>query len=388
MPKYSILTLFAIFITSSKAQTQLNQSNIDSLSYTYYMNGEWKNLLVLGKQAQKLGIEGYWLNLRVAFAAKILQKPFLSQHYYNRNLKQFPNDLITLPLAYENQLAISQYSQALRLQSKLKKDSVLNILYPKRPVFHLVHIEYGIKQCSNDSFYKPLHYGQVGVGFRINRIAFYNALSSISQQTYFGTTQQYQYYVSASIPIKYDITITPAYHYLSYTINTNIPFIPDSVKNVKSYVVGGSVSKVVRSFILGLGFYRSNMNFTFQNQIQPTVTWYPFSNTRLSIAALGNYLAENNKLTGSTMVNYAPIAKLNLTGGYLLANVRYFTEQNGYLVNNSFDITRDRWLASVSYNITPALSVYGVYLHEQRTIPILERKYQNNMGVLGIKTTF
>lgn len=383
-----ILIVFLLNTIIAGAQTELNEYKVDSLSYDYYINGEWHALLLLAKQAKQQHITSYWLNLRAAFAAQVLNKPFVSLHYYEQNLKQFPNDPITLPLAYQTQLQIGQYSQGLRLHAKLAKDSTLAQLYPKRPPIHLAHVEYGIKQCTDDSLYKPMHYTQFGFGFRVKSIAFYNALSYLNQSTYFGNTQQYQYYLSASIPFPLGITATPVYHFVSYQIEATNFAIPDSVKQGRPHVVGGAISMLVKNMVVGVGFYHSNMNFTFQNQIQPSITWYPFNNTRLSIAALGNYLLESKKMSGSLLFNCEAVRKVNLSGGYLLANVRYFTEQNGYLVNNSFDITNNRWLISLMYNITPKLSIYGVYLHEKRTLPIAERPYQNNMGVLGFKTLF
>lgn len=370
------------------AQFDRQQAELDSLTYEQYIKGDWKALLRAVNKAIADKQDFPILNVRGAIAATALNKPYKEQYFLQRSINDYPNDPMALPLLYLNYLAIGQYPQALRANKQLQNNPSLKAFYPKRPVIHLVGVEAGFKQSSDSSLYKPLLYAQAGFGFRAKSISVYNAFSYLKQESYYGTMQQYQYYLTAMIPLKHNITLAPAVHVLQYHIDNTLP-VPDSSKLSNTPVVAGmNISKLYRNFLYQLGAYYSTLNYENQLQIQPAITWFPLSNNKLSLNVTGNYLTESSIFTTSATASYAPFRFVSITGAYLNANTRYYTEQNGFLVNNSYDVTGDRYMGMITLNPTVNWSVYAVYLHETKQEGTLDKPYTFDMGVLGLKRTF
>jgi hypothetical protein len=72
----------------------------------------------------------------------------------------------------------------------------------------------------------------------------------------------------------------------------------------------------------------------------------------------------------------------------LYANARYFTEQNGLLVNNAYDITGNRIMLNINRNLNREWSVYGIYIYETKTEALSQLPYVYHMGILGLKRVF
>lgn len=391
MPK-RILTSLLIFCTLSLyAQLDAEMVRVDSITYAHYYRGEWKQLLQIADKVIAEKKDFYWLNVRAAIAASVLNKPYREKRYLQKIVNEFPYDPVTLPLVYANQLATGQYAHALQSNLKMQSDTFLPKYYPRRPIVHLINIEGGYKPSSNNGLYKPLYYSQAGFGFRIATIPFHTAFSYLSQESYLGTMNQYQYYLSGMLPLKRNWTIAPAVHLLRYSINNTIAVADTSQLSHTSFLGGINISKLHRTMLYQLGMYYSTLNNEKQFQIQPAVTWYPLANNKLSLNISGNFITQSKKIITSLSVTYNPIRFVGITGGYLSANTRYFSEQNGLLINNSYDITGNRYLGMLTVNPTSSWSIYSAYLHETKklsnqTLPDISYTY--NMLVTGIKRTF
>ncbi|MES2560576.1 MAG: hypothetical protein V4590_12600 [Bacteroidota bacterium] len=388
MLRYITGLIAFLYAGNSWAQFDRQQVELDSLTYAQYLQQDWKNLVTTTSKAIHNDADFPLLNIRAAIASAALNKPYDEQYYLQRSYRDFPNDPLTLSLLYNNYLNIGQYPQALRINKQLQQDSSLKQYYPKRPPIHLAGIEVGFKRSSDSSLYKPLMYAQAGLGFRVKTIAFYNAFSYLTQDCYYGRMQQYQYYLSAMIPLKRNWTIAPAVHALYYTIQSTIPGLDANKLSATPFVLGINTSKLHRNFQYQLGAYYSTLNDENQLQLQPGITWFPLSGNTLSLNVTGNYLTENGSFTTSATANVMLNKYFSLTAAYLNANTRYYTEQNGFLVNNSYDITGSRYVGMLSFHPTINWTVYAVYLRETKRESTFDIPYNFDTGVLGIRRTF
>lgn len=387
-----ILTSLLLFCSLSLyAQIDEEMARVDSITYAQYYRGEWKQLLQTADKVIAKKQDFYWLNVRAAIAANMLSKPYLEKRYLQKIATEFPYDPVTLPILYNNELTTGQYAHALQSNHRIQSDTLLAKYYPRRPIVHLIAIEGGYKPSSNSSLYKPLYYSQAGIGFRIGTIPLHTAFSYLSQQSYLGTMNQHQYYLTGAIPLKRNWTVAPAFHVLRYTINNTIAVADSSQLSHTSFLGGINISKLHRNLHYQVGIYYSTLNNEKQLQIQPAVTWYPLFNNKLSLTINGNYITQSNKIITSLAVTYNPIRFIGLTGGYLAADSRYFSEQNGLLINNSYDITGKRYLGMITINPTLSWSCFIAYLHETKKFsnqPFPDISYTYDMLVTGIKRTF
>jgi hypothetical protein len=388
-----LITGLILLLCAGNTWAQLDQKQVelDSLTYAQYLNKDWKQLLHTANKAIDEKEDFYLVNIRAAIASASLNKPYKEQYYLQRSYQDFPNDpKLTLPMLYVNYLSTGQYPQALRISKQMEHDSTLKQYFPKRPAIHLVGAEVGFKQSTDSALYKPLLYAQAGLGFRVKTVSLYNAFSWLKQEAYYGTMQQYQYYISAMIPFSNNWTLAPAFHVLHYSIQNTLAVADSSQLSGTPYVAGMNATKLYRNFQYGLGVYYSTLNYETQLQLQPAITWFPFSNNMVSLNVTGNYLTEKNTLATSATASLTPNRYLTFSGSYLSANTRYYTEQNGFLVNNSYDITGDRIMGMVNYNATLNWSIYAVYLHETKQLETIVQtaSYAYDMLVLGLKRTF
>ncbi|TAE85154.1 MAG: tetratricopeptide repeat protein [Bacteroidetes bacterium] len=337
---------------------------------------------------EKIKKASYEAYLWAAEASYNLGKLYGQQRYLEKAHRIYPNDTRALPALYENYLALGNYPQALRLNKLILAQAELGKYYAKRPVLHLVHMEYGIKQSSNDSLYAPLHYAQIGVGIRVNQIAWMHAISYLKQNSILGSTSQYQYYSALAIPLKNNWTVSPACHVLYVNITNEIPIADSSILSSTAFVVALQVSKQYKNFKLELGATQGNMNNENQLQIQPAITYYPFSNQKVLLQVAGTYFTEKDAATGMVQLGARPIPSLQVIGNYLYGDVRNFAEQNGYLINNSFDETNQRYGLITNYNFTPSITIYGVFQLEQKTEYFSRINYNYATGLLGVKKVF
>jgi hypothetical protein len=387
MYRFAIGFILISIYGNAQAQVDVKTAVLDSITYTQFVEKNWASLLDSTNQILKRNEGFYNLYLRAAIASNALQKPYKEQYYLQLAQQNYPNDSNVLPQLYVNYLKLGQYPQALRINKIITNNTLKENQY-REPIIYMANIESGYKKCNDETIYKPLYYGQVGFGFRIHSTTMYNAISYLTQNSYYGKLNQYQYFITATIPLQKNWNVLPAFHWLEYNITDSSPFIPDSVLNGQSIVYGVSISKLYKSFLFNVGMYNSTLNQENQFQIQPGVTWFPFSNNTLSLNTTLNYLTEKNILTASYSATVIPVKSIALTLAYLKANTRFYTEQSGYLVNNSFDITKDRIMSIVNWNITSKWIVYGVYLHEKKVENVFETPYTYNMGLIGLKKIF
>lgn len=376
-----------ILCITSIAQHNERLANLDSVTYAQYYTAQWHPLLDTADQAIKNKQEFYWLYIRAAYAAQQLSKPYREFYYLSQAYQKFPDDALVKTRLYANSFITGQYNQALKLNSIIRRDSTLTPYYPASSKIHLLNIESGIKH-PDDTFYNAMYYAQAGIGFRIRNTALYSALTYMQQKLYYGSMQQYQLYLSAAFSTHNNWQIIPVLHLLRYTISDAPPYIDQSVLNGNQYAAGVLVSRLYKNMIYSGGIYYSTLGKTEQLQLQPALTWFPLSNNKIWFNASANYLSEQSKLTFSGSAGYMPFNRLNLSVAYLAAQTRYYSEQNGFILNNSYDITKDRYMASFSWRLFPLLSIYGVYQYETKTETYSDVPYNYQTGILGVKKLF
>lgn len=384
-PIVIILVLFMAFQVKAQEPDILQSEVINALLSE---ESNPSRIIQMVDSLHKIDKAGYDAYLWAAEASYNLGKFYLQQHYLEQAHHLYPNDTRALPALYASYLNLGNYPQALRLNKMLLGQQEMAKYYAKRPVIHLMNTEYGYKHSSNDSFYNPLHYGQVGIGMRVKQFSWFHALSYLNQTSFLGTVNQYQYYSSVTIPLKRNWNISPACHVLYTDIANSLPVLDSSILQSTAFVFALTISKQFKNLKVELGVMQANLNQEDQFQIQPAITYYPFSNQRLFLQGTGTYFTENGTATGIAAIGVKPMQNLQLTASYLYAGVRNFAEQNGYFINNSFDETNNRYGLTVNYTLTPSLSLYGVFMVEDKEEYFSKINYNFTTGLLGIKKVF
>lgn len=355
----------------------------DSLAFAYNWSGQYRQTLRLCDSLIRLDLGYQEIYLFAAHAAAKINKPMLEQYYLLMAEKENPADTTIQQFLFHNYINTNQYHQAARISNNTLRylpDYAL-------PAVHLIHAEGGAKVSSNDSLYQPLYYMQIGVGARVKQLLWYQALTHLSQQTYYGTIQQWQYYTAVQVPIKRNWVITPAFHLLSFNTSNAPAVYTESPPKGNPWVTSLNVSKNHRNLLYSLSMVYAGMNHENQFQVQPQVTWWPRYNNTLFIQLAANYLTESNTTQWCYSLGFQPLSRLTISTAYSDLHARNFVEQNGYLVNNAYDKTQDRFQVMAVYRFNHGWTPYGLYQLENKIESTTDLAYRLNMFMFGIRKT-
>ena len=209
-----------------------------------------------------------------------------------------------------------------------------------------------------------------------------HAITYFNQQSSSGTITQFQYYLSASFPLKNNWHFSPSIHWINLssnsqliTVQPNPPFPPivktQTTNTVNNYFVGSfDLQKRIDNVTLSVGTTVSNINNTTQIINSGMLSLAPLGNSHFIFGCnaylhtINNYKTINNSL--SPFVYLEPLNGLSIKASYLANNNDNIIEMNGYLVNNSADLTTSRWSVLVNGTINKHLSIYSLYQSEQK----------------------
>ena len=82
-----------------------------------------------------------------------------------------------------------------------------------------------------------------------------------------------------------------------------------------------------------------------------------------------------------------PINQFSLKLSYLNNTKSNVIEENGYLVNNSADLTKSRYSILANFNISKKVALYGLYQLEYKQERVQLFNYQYNVFIVGLKIT-
>ena len=247
-----------------------------------------------------------------------------------------------------------------------------------------------------------------------NRFSIFHAVTYYKQISFLGDARQIQYYIKPAIPIKNNWLISPSIHLLNSNFKTESvitttmiggppppPGFPPpimtkttSVTNTtKSNAVVGSFSiqKTFNKFTISIGTTVSNIANKTQLIHSGFVSYSVFGNSKLVLGCTGYAHTINNySTTNAALVPFIylqPIKRLSIKASYFTNSGTNLIEDNGYLVNNSFDFTSSRWSILANLNLNKHISIFGLYQLEYKTETVQKFNYQYNVIVGGLKIT-
>jgi hypothetical protein len=328
--------------------------------------------------------EGYELAANAAF---MMNKPFKQQNYLEHALYNNPTDRMLLYKLSQCFWQTQQYNHAVRLQHKLLKNGLIS--RSELIKSNVVHVDFGSKISNKTSLYNNMNFVFIGSAFAVKSLLTYHGITYLSQRSFYGNMMQVQYYLNTAWPIKNGWKIHGVLHALKYNItNYSSDLSGNQILSGNPFVFGGGVSKLYKNISLSIDAIKGDLNYNNQLQITPSITYYPLSNSKIIIQGSGNYLTEKSHLITSSQITIAPTKSLKIITGYLHANARNYTEQPAFLVNNSFDITKNRYSVTIMHNISTDLSITGIFQLENKKETITNTPYQYTLYGIGIRNIF
>ena len=371
--------IFLVMITLTANAKEFGRvADVDSLSYAYFLKGDWNQLINLGKSAAEEGISFKYLQQRMGYAYFMLGDYYNSIRYYKNSLKFDPYDQISHTYLCYSAINIANESMARYHLSKLNDENrkYFDIKEYRFPDF--ADLEYNYK-INNYVLRSDPQYKRIGVniqpGYRLN---IYQSVSTFSQITELtDQTIQNEYYASVNYSLFSATNLNFAYHYVGtkYTTSTDTLNIPGNLLFAK-------LSQNLRRFDFSLSqsVFRNDYNSTSQSGVQ---IGYAFDTKHRIYAKSSLYLmneSDSTRLIFNLTAGALMWKKLWLQGSLTLGNLNNFADNNGLYLYNSMDYTIFRVGGSAFFYWGKHLTLFTNYTFDKKlTTETLYRYNQHSV---------
>ena len=395
----TITIIFILFvnIVTVKAQEFTNSAVVEQTSYQLYMDKNWDELISFTNRALKEDYDYYYLRIRVGIAYFEKQNYLLAEKHFKKALNFNSSDALANEYIYYCYIYTGRYEEARMLAGKTKINYVDTDSLPK---LGFVIIEGGMKTCDSSNIFKNAYYLHTGLShYLTNRVSLFHAVTYFTQEERTGKTSQFQYYLKSTIPLKRNWSVSPGVHWINKkftTVPVQIQGIPPWAPRRKgkitrsNYFVGSlSISKTIKKWQISIENSVSNIDDETQIQHGATISFSIFGNSKWVLGCTGIAHTADQYITTymaiSPFMVVRPEKHLTISANYLNNYGRNITEANGYIINNSNDITTSRWSVIASVNLGKHIDLYALYQYEYKQQFSHMFNYHYNGGAIGIK---
>jgi hypothetical protein len=407
------LFFFALSLTKGMAQDTINSTDVEAKTYQFYTDKNWKELIKYGNKAVKEGYDYFYLQMRIGIAFYEKKNYSLAEVHFKKALTFSSDDALALEYLYYCYIFNAKNDEARRLSKKFSTELAEKTGTNKQSSISFIMFECGTKKSDSTKYYNvgtktrsnyfnPPTYAQLGVNHHIKRsFSLFHAFTYFNQEMFLGTVTQAQYYIKSSIPFKNNWSISPSFGWVNIQFKTEYTPIPPpnykgppipkqtSVSQNDYYIGSLSIQKTIRKFSASLGTTISNISDVTQINHNGFIAYNVLGNSKLVIGCseyahtIDSYSTLN--YATSPFVYVQPIKYFSIKASYLMNTNNNVIEENGYLVNNSPDLTTSRWSALVNFYLHKRFSLYGLYQLENKTEGVQKFNYKYNVFMGGLK---
>ena len=390
------IAFFLMVFMNLSAQKKITPAFAENETYKMYLNKNWKGLISVGKKALDYEYDYFYLRMRLGIAYYELQNYKIAQTHFSKALAFNSKNDLAKEYLYYCYLFTGKNEEARKLSNLFSPKLSKKLLHTKQSKIEFVNFEGAIKSTDKDyldsnnkNHFESAKYLQIGLKHYVKKsYSLFHAATYFNQNTSLGEVKQLQYYLNATIPLKNNWAISPAFHLINtkFTGNSNNQFLSSNNNNI---ALSLSIKKNIEKIDLSLGTTFSNTGANDQINHFGTLSYAPFGNSKFVIGTTeylhtsDNY--ENSTLAHAPFVYFKPTKLTSIKLSYLKNDTSNIIEDNGYLVNNSYDLTEQRVSTLIDLKISKRASVYGMYQHEKKLHTIDNFNYYYNLLLFGIK---
>lgn len=399
-----VILFFIFFTTKSFSQESFNPSTVDEKSYQLFMEKNWHELIRYGNLAVKNGYNYFYMQMRIAIAYYEIENFNLAEKHFKNALHFNLEDELAQEYLYYCYTHTGRYEQARLLSKNFSNELGEKIGTAKKSDIDFIMAEGGTKIADSSNYYNtytkqqsnffnPATYFQVGLNHTIkNTVSVFHAATIFNQQSYPGFVNQNQYYLKVSIPTNNNWLINTSIHFVNLNYTASLFQGKKNSTTKSNYFVGSiSAQKIINRFTFSAGTTLSNINKTTQYN-SGFLTYSFFGNNKLIIGCSGYFITSDNYKTKNTaiipFIYIQPINKLSVKVNYMLNKNENIIEDNGYLINNSSDLTKSKLSILSSFYFNKNFSMYGLYQLENKEESFQLFNYKYNVIIFGIKYSF
>jgi len=378
MLKYLITALVFLSVVG-KAQKPIDYLSVDSLTYRYYITGEWARLIDLGNQAVDQKIDYKKLRQRIGYAYFMEGDYYSAQQHYEKALAYDSFDADTRAYLYFSALNTGNETTARFQADKLPLQVQQNLNIQQFKLIDAIDFEFNYKSNNSGSRSNPT-YLRFGINtFLSYRLSLYQSYSNYSQSYDTGMViKQPEYYALLTWSATPHSSVNLAYHYLNTT---------SGGVNLPGNMFYGSYDAKINRFHLGLnGSVISNsQNQYTQLGLQGGFTLPGYSNLNFT-TSISNLKDNSTSHTIFSQTVGARLAKtlwgnVNMTVG----NLNFYNDFNALYVYNSIDPTLFRIGVTLFWYLGKHITLTANYTYDTKKIELTQLNYIQQSFLGGIR---
>ena len=355
--KLSILLLLLLTLNLKSQDNPAKITFVDSASYSLFLNHNWVKLCHFGDSCIAQKIDFYNLRYRLGIANFERKRYRIALVHFEKIYLFDRHDSILNSYLYYSYLYSGEYERGAR---------ILN-----QPIVDLLQMDAGVKNSNALAYFGNLYFMDIAMDETFgNGISFFENYGYLSQQNYFETIQQYQYYANATIPFSKNWKFEPAAQLIQYQL-TNLPNGQYPFNSFQtSFLVSGMLVKSFNCIDLYTVDGASNLNGANQLQHSIGITWFPLRNNNFDIGCEGVVHVDNYYNYERTLLNahlyFKPTSRFDGRVAYQYCHAFNTTDVNGLIVNNSSDLLLYKMSVLCNLRLYKQFYLFGLYQFEVR----------------------
>ncbi|MEI6059241.1 MAG: hypothetical protein WCR72_00970 [Bacteroidota bacterium] len=376
MHKLIIIILFLTSLTV-KSQNPITVPEADSMTYQYYLSGDWDKLIETGRQLIAQHVDFKRLYQRMGYAYFNKADYFAAQKQYEKALSFDKYDEGTREYLYycginTGNEGTSRY-RAKKLPAELKNSLGIKAIKP----FAAVDMEYNYKLSSDNTRSDPAYfraglYSQLGY-----RLSVYQSVSDYKQTVNSIRIKQPDYFALLKYSITAHTSVSLAYHYLNTSLDGN---------KYPGTLLFAAVSTTLSRYTLGLNGskFAYDLGRFKQFGLHAGVILPGKSNFYFNTYLSELFETNNNRMIFSQNAGARVYKTIWAEGLVTLGNIQNYNDHNALYLYNSIDPTVFRTGFSLFWHLTGNITFYGNYLYDRKQVEQTTDHYLQQSFLGGI----
>ena len=391
------LFIFSLFFLKSYSQDTPDATEIEKKTLEFYTNKNWNSLIAIEDEALKNGNDYFYLRMRLGIAYFEQKNYCLAVMHFNKAIGFNSTDDLVNEYLYYSYIFLGKEEEARKLSIAFSSELKEKLGLKSTSAIDFITVSGGSK-IANSSFsdsnnliyFKPANFFELGLKHYFkNKFSLFHALNTFNQKTYLGDINQNQYYALAAIPLKNNWSIAPAFHILQLKFTGKIPGLNSETTTNNYFVSSFSVKKSFKKFDFSIGSTLATILSVTQYNHFANLTYSVFGNSQL-VLGFTDYVHTSDKYAQlnhsfSAFVYYQPLKFATVKLSYFKNQNNNIIEDNGYLINNSTDLTTNRANVLANFRINKTFSIFTLYQIENKKVYLQNIDYQYIILLAGIK---
>jgi hypothetical protein len=377
MVKYLILA-FLFLPLLLKSQDNLIFQQVDSLTYQYFIKGQWKELIDLTKKSESQGIESKFLYQRAGYAYFMTSDYFMAREKYENALKFDRMDPVTLEYLYYCGLNTGSEESARYYAENLDAEAQKRLgIVGIKPVDEL-DLELNYKSNNATTRSDPSYY-RIGIKTQLGyRLSLYQSVSYYGQKVDASRIKQPEYYALIKWSMSPNVQIKGAFH----GINTKI-----GINNYPAYLGFLGISSQFKRLNLGGNVSVLSLDTATVKQfgIEATVNLPGKSGVYFTSGLSGISESGSSRAIFSQSVGLKCVKNLWVEGNVTLGNLKNYNSLDALYVYNSYDPAVFRTGVTLFYLLNQHITLIGNFTYDQKEFGnnLNNNQYYNQLSISG-----